>query len=589
MEVKKMTVEQVANVKRRFHITDDELPEFLEMINHNPKEFDLKTIREWIQKQRDKFSDDFPIQFIGSTKTTNAYEGLIDFDGVIYSKFAFDAVLATTARKNHVLTGTVELYYRGKDQATMKRFQNNLPFVFYHGKETYEEFKKYLYESIKEINRFYRTKKIVVDGKEIKIQPILVADYQCLVILKGMNQVYKHNSAYRCAWCLVPNDQLDDYSKNSWPMRDAATDPDCAAGVVNESLLNMKPIHCVVCSLHLTMNTCRQMVKRTGLIMVETIQTKRIKESQQKIVVHSADIRKTKTAIRTLQNGKLTNSTKKLFELADGGSAAKNKSLAMWKGRHAANEGELETLRENLATYQRYKDQEETILGNLKKEEKKSSNIKERFEAFVNALRTIGVKIRYVSKDYDIDGLIEKTTMNYSDTIQIINLFGEFRESMKKLGMPAQIIKRVNILWKQYRFLVSIIQDSKRTITEKAYLQISRMFGQNYVTLFGEVSTSYIHALVYHIGKFLEVYGCIDGLANFGIENRHKLIKLFIKHSNKRIGTKTFMANLLIDTSLEKPKRQRNKAKTSNKTTPYTRNWLDIYVKQDLFTPKVVF
>jgi len=51
------------------------------------------------------------------------------------------------------------------------------------------------------------------------------------------------------------------------------------------------------------------------------------------------------------------------------------------------------------------------------------------------------------------------------------------------------------------------------------------LFGRNFVDVFGtKFITSYLHALIYHTGDFLEMLKfSLDRIANFGIEKRHKL------------------------------------------------------------------
>ncbi|GAM22190.1 hypothetical protein SAMD00019534_053650 [Acytostelium subglobosum LB1] len=92
-------------------------------------------------------------------------------------------------------------------------------------------------------------------------------------------------------------------------------------------------------------------------------------------------------------------------------------------------------------------------------------------------------------------------------------------------------------------------QTNQYRITEDLYLSYSIPFGNNYVNLFGKVVTSYIHAQVLHVGAFLHKYGSLDRLANFGLENRHKVVKEIVDGSNHRF-TPEFMQSLLIDSYL---------------------------------------
>ncbi|EFA83371.1 hypothetical protein PPL_04164 [Heterostelium album PN500] len=84
-------------------------------------------------------------------------------------------------------------------------------------------------------------------------------------------------------------------------------------------------------------------------------------------------------------------------------------------------------------------------------------------------------------------------------------------------------------------------------VTNEKWLELSTEFGKQYCTLFNNNITSYLDLFIAHFGDILKRFGgSLERLANFGIENRHKFIKLIFSCSNFHFATETFYKTLFL-------------------------------------------
>lgn len=59
-----------------------------------------------------------------------------------------------------------------------------------------------------------------MDDITYTIEPFLVCDMKCLVRLLGLYDVFNPNSYWKCAWCHCNQQNISDFSIESWNLRD---------------------------------------------------------------------------------------------------------------------------------------------------------------------------------------------------------------------------------------------------------------------------------------------------------------------------------------------------------------------------------
>ncbi|EFA79347.1 hypothetical protein PPL_07765 [Heterostelium album PN500] len=102
-------------------------------------------------------------------------------------------------------------------------------------------------------------------------------------------------------------------------------------------------------------------------------------------------------------------------------------------------------------------------------------------------------------------------------------------------------------LWDLFVYLIEICKSDDVIVTNEKWLELSTEFGKQYCTLFNKNITSYLHLFIAHFGDILDRFGgLLERLANFGIENRHKFIKLIVSCSNFHFATETFYKTLFV-------------------------------------------
>jgi len=64
--------------------------------------------------------------------------------------------------------------------------------------------------------------RIVQEGieKEVKVNLFLCCDLVCLAKVMGFNAVYHPKSIYKCTWCEVTEEDLDNFDITTWAFRD---------------------------------------------------------------------------------------------------------------------------------------------------------------------------------------------------------------------------------------------------------------------------------------------------------------------------------------------------------------------------------
>ncbi|GAM26124.1 hypothetical protein SAMD00019534_092990 [Acytostelium subglobosum LB1] len=220
--------------------------------------------------------------------------------------------------------------------------------------------------------------------------------------------------------------------------------------------------------------------------------------------------------------------TKAMIDKLEGVSVAINLVAAQ---QQKINDDDTTTYDENDAKVKelnaRIKELQDT-LGDDKQREK------ERVVRLLSFLKKKKVTI-YKSKVIDddtVETIVEKISFTYSDCMIIINNRAEFIDCLTD---DATLKKELSELWEVYAYLVWAIERSEEVyVTDQKWLTISKVFAEKYRLLFPQATiTSYMHCFVFHVGQFTGLLKMsLDRMANFGIECRHKIVKLLVKRSN---------------------------------------------------------
>ena len=125
------------------------------------------------------------------------------------------------------------------------------------------------------------------------------------------------------------------------------------------------------------------------------------------------------------------------------------------------------------------------------------------------------------------------------DYIRVLKKHGLLIDLLIQAALPDEqnALNDTKKMWSQMVQLLALASSPAVTVTEKFWLEKARAFG----TLFGKVYakeavTSYLHLFVYHLGFFLEKYGGIEMLANYGIEGMHAVNKRVISRATNGLS-----------------------------------------------------
>lgn len=89
------------------------------------------------------------------------------------------------------------------------------------GKEDQSLFENEMQEVITAINELIDNPVITNDeGIEYHVDVFLTCDMACLVYFLGLYSVFHPSSSFKCAWCLVKQDEIGNFTIPQWPLRD---------------------------------------------------------------------------------------------------------------------------------------------------------------------------------------------------------------------------------------------------------------------------------------------------------------------------------------------------------------------------------
>ena len=142
---------------------------------------------------------------------------------------------------------------------------------------------KGVYAAIKQL---HKDPFIEIDNQRYFVDLFIALDMSCLVKSLALLSVWKHNSIWRCPWCLVKNSNIADFSIQSWEFRDIhqmreiakkhkktncastrksrAREPDYQ-GIWNKPLINFPIWKIVPCMVHQIMSLVRSLRSATEL------------------------------------------------------------------------------------------------------------------------------------------------------------------------------------------------------------------------------------------------------------------------------------------------------------------------------------
>eukprot|EP01133_Synstelium_polycarpum_P008477 gene8477-9969_t len=279
--------------------------------------------------------------------------------------------------------------------------------------------------------------------------------------------------------------------------------------------------------------------------LVEDVKHYQVSKLKMVTLNEKGDTRKRSTQLATLTTVKIFTSLEELY--------------ANW----IAKRKELEevdrdiTLKEN--TYDVLVDKEKKIrqaekaaraAGDVNNKAKNES-IKQQLIDFLR--KNIGV--------YIYGGFKDKTVVDLADSLSY-----NYDECKSLLTWSVEMIKKQLVqLWDLYAYMLVTAQSDDHTVDEDKWREIGIEFGAAYQQIFpGKTITSYMHTLIAHLGLWMQSFGgSLERLANFGIENRHKFIKIIVELSNHQF--KSVMPD---------DKKRKKKEKDENEVDgPYVVQW----------------
>ncbi len=125
----------------------------------------------------------------------------------------------------------------------------------------------------------------------------------------------------------------------------------------------------------------------------------------------------------------------------------------------------------------------------------------------------------------------ERARISRPEALAILTHYQLFVNELKEKWPTSQQPRDIELIWKQYHELVSLLVQANVSITEKQWRDEAKELGRAIIKLYGrEEITPYLHVFIYHVGYFLEHYGGIEKYGNYALEGKHS--------TNKRILTK---------------------------------------------------
>ena len=137
-------------------------------------------------------------------------------------------------------------------------------------------------------------------------------------------------------------------------------------------------------------------------------------------------------------------------------------------------------------------------------------------------------------------------------------------------------VKHIKLVFKQALYLLTIASSTDESIIlpEEDWIMCAKIFASNFQAISStNYATSYLHLFVYHLGYFLNEYGCLEKLSNFSIENTIHYIKKTILSSTSKFGGRSERENNTYSTVLEKNYREQESFKESLPEEENDRQW----------------
>jgi len=134
----------------------------------------------------------------------------------------------------------------------------------------------------------------------------------------------------------------------------------------------------------------------------------------------------------------------------------------------------------------------------------------------------------------------------------------------------------IKLVFKQALYLLTIASSTDESIIlpEEDWIMCAKIFASNFQAISStNYATSYLHLFVYHLGYFLNEYGCLEKLSNFSIENTIHYIKKTILSSTSKFGGRSERENNTYSTVLEKNYREQESFKESLPEEENDRQW----------------
>lgn len=136
-------------------------------------------------------------------------------------KVSFDNATVTTSHKVKVETAVFE----DMREPTKKQEMNGFHFVIFVGHEDRDTLVEELTEVGKEIEELNAGCGVSFEGpnnelRTAQVEIILVCDLVALCFVLGLTAVYNHQSFWKCPWCEVTREELGDFTRTEWPLRD---------------------------------------------------------------------------------------------------------------------------------------------------------------------------------------------------------------------------------------------------------------------------------------------------------------------------------------------------------------------------------
>eukprot|EP01133_Synstelium_polycarpum_P021511 gene21511-25835_t len=371
---------------------------------------------------------------------------------------------------------------------------------------------------------------------EYSIELVGTLDYKCLLTCQGFKSLFHPASTYKCFWCCSTSEDYCSFNRQQWRrfgFRAAPpADSPLAPGQEKNPLLSIPCKRLLPCALHATMNLTKLMLKSTLPLLYE----EKIRQQTEMNKLTTQGNRAAKR-IKTLKKRMNEENRRRPAVRKPKGDVYATEitqvSVAIDK---LDDEIEMKAAALKAANRELGEDLDNRLMELLEKEFKIQ---------------------RYGSEtDFKFDKFIDNVSLTYPQCIDIINkhykILSFLDSNLKGPRDEVQsIIDDLREVWKQYTVLTYIMKSDNfhkqrpTRFAEQGWISRSLVFGANIQRIFNNRSTSYLHMFVFHMGWFIEQYGCMDKYANYGLEGRHQIHKEYVYFSNKKFNH-TFMVLGLI-------------------------------------------